>query len=312
MRRAAVGLLLAAWLAVPTGAAAQTLLPLTPPLPDLARLVPFAEAPGEKPKLAGATLPLPPPPTDLPPFPLAAFAPPTADKPTAAVEQPGALACVGAFFGVASKALECGRARFAKSEYDDAAKALEQAARSGGDADLVLEARYWLAETYWVLGRVEQADRLFLQVVQTAPRGSDFALWATHGAAWTALRLGNAQRARDTFTQLLAGPMPLSMEPWVRHGLGLSSYALGRHQDAVAAWSALAAKGMPGARPGRSRGDRARAVRPGRPAPAPRSRPVEARLVEHPGRPVQGGRRRVSRVPHADVAGRRAQDRHRA
>ncbi len=247
MRRAAVGLLLAAWLAAPVGAAAQTLLPLTPPLPDLARLVPFAEAPGEKPKLGGATLPLPPPPTDLPPFPLAAFAPPTADKPTAAVEQPGALACVGAFFGVASKALECGRARFAKSEYDDAAKALEQAARSGGDADLVLEARYWLAETYWVLGRVEQADRLFLQVVQTAPRGSDFALWATHGAAWTALRLGNAQRARDTFTQLLAGPMPLSMEPWVRHGLGLSSYALGRHQDAVAAWSALGAKGVPGA-----------------------------------------------------------------
>ena len=40
---------------------AQTLLPLTPPLPELAPLVPFAEAPGEKPALAPATLPLPAP-----------------------------------------------------------------------------------------------------------------------------------------------------------------------------------------------------------------------------------------------------------
>lgn len=246
-RRVAVVVLLAAWAVAPAGAAGQTLLPLAPPPPDLARLVPFAEAPGEKPPLATATLPLPPPPADLPPFPLAAFAPPTAEKPTAAVAQPGPLACVGAFFGVASKALECGRARFAKAEYDDAAKALEQAARSGSDADVVLEARYWLAETYWVLGRAEQADRLYLEVARTAPKGSDAEMWSTLGGAWTALRLGNAQRARDTFTQILARPMPLSMEPWARHGLALASYALGRHEDAIAAWTALAAKGVPGA-----------------------------------------------------------------
>jgi len=247
MRRVLVLTLLAAWALIPAAVEAQTLLPLTPPPPELARLVPFAEAPGEKPALAAATLPLPPPPATLPPFPLAAFAPPTAEKATSAVAEPGPLACVGAFFGVASKALECGRARFAKAEYDDAAKALEQAARSGGERDIVLEARYWLAETYWVLGRVEQADRLFLQVVQTAPKGSPFALWSTFGGAWTALRLGNAQRARDTFNQVLAGPMPLSMEAWARHGVGLASYALGRHEDAVEAWTTLTAKGVPGA-----------------------------------------------------------------
>jgi len=225
---------------------AQTLLPLTPPLPELAPLVPFAEAPGEKPALAPATLPLPAPPADLPPFPLSALAPPTGGKPTAPVAQPGGLACVGAFFGVASQALECGRARFAKAEYEDAAKALEQAARSGSDREVVVEARYWLAETYWVLGRIEQADRLFLQATQTAPKGSDLTLWSTYGGAWTALRLGNAQRARDTFTQVLAGPMPPSLEAWARHGLGIASYALGRHEDAVEAWTALGAKGVPG------------------------------------------------------------------
>jgi tetratricopeptide (TPR) repeat protein len=239
----ALGLLAA--LAAPPPVAAQTLLPLAPPMPDLARLVPFAEAPGEKPPLASAALPLPAPPADLPPFPLAALVVPPADKPTAALAQPGALPCVGAFFGVAQKALECGRARFAKAEYEDAAKALEQAARSGGERELVLEARYWLAETYYVLARVEQADRLFLQVVQTAPPGSELGLWSAFGSGFAALRVGQAQRARDTFAQLLAAPVPVSMEPWVRHGLGLASYALGRHDEAVAAWGALMQKGVP-------------------------------------------------------------------
>jgi TolA-binding protein len=246
VRRPALAVLLLAVLALGPGPlAAQTLLPLTPPLPDLARLVPFAEAPGEKPALAPAALPLPAPPADLPPFPLAVFAPPTADKPTAAVAEPGALPCVGAFFGVASKALECGRARFAKGEHEDAAKALEQAVRSGSEREIVVEARYWLAETSYALARAEQADRLFLQVVQTAPRGSGFTLWSAFGSGWTALRLGNAPRARDTFTQILAGASPATMEPWARHGLALASYALGRHEDAVAAWTALAAKGVP-------------------------------------------------------------------
>src|SRR5256886_11934913 len=216
-------------------ARAATLLPLAPPPPDLPALIPFAEAPLDKPPIGVVDLALPEGPTDLPSFPPATVVAPWGDKPTAAVAHPGKLACVGAFFGVASMALECGRERYTKAEYEDAAKALEQAVRGGSEKDLVLEARYWLGETYWQLGRVEPADRLFRQVVQTAPKASDFALWATHSGGWTALGLGDATRARDTFAQLLSGAVPVAMEPWARHGLALASYSLGRHAAAVVA-----------------------------------------------------------------------------
>ena len=226
-------------------ARAATLLPLVPPPPDLTALIPFAEAPLDKPPIGVVDLALPEGPTDLPSFPPATVVAPWGDKPTAAVAHPGKLACVGAFFGVASMALECGRERYTKAEYEDAAKALEQAVRGGSEKDLVLEARYWLGETYWQLGRVEPADRLFRQVVQTAPKASDFALWATHSGGWTALGLGDATRARDTFAQLLSGAVPVAMEPWARHGLALASYALGRHEEAVAAWETLRSRGAP-------------------------------------------------------------------
>src|SRR5438034_389005 len=245
VRRALGAVLLGALLAAPPARAAIPLA-LVPPPPELTALIPFAEAPLDKPPVGVRELPLPEGPTDLPPFPPATIVAPWPSKPTAALAQPAPLACVGAFFGVAAAALECGQARIAKAEYDDAAKALEQAARSGEEKDVVLEARYWLGETYWQLGRAESADRLFRQVVQTAPKASAFGLWATHSGGWTALRTGDAIRARDTFAQLLAGAVPAAMEPWARHGLGLASYALGRYDEAVAAWEALRSRGAPG------------------------------------------------------------------
>ena len=245
-RRAVAAIVLGVLLAAPPARAAS-LLPLVPPAPDLTALIPFAEVPLDKPAVGLGDLPLPEAPADLPSFPPATVWAPWGAKPTAALAEPGPLACVGAFFGVASSALECGRARIAKGEYDDAAKTLEQAAKSGEEKDLVLEARFWLGETYWRLGRVEAADRLFRQVVETAPKGSTYALWATHSVGWTALRIGDATRARDTFAQLLAGAVPAVMEPWARHGLGLASYALGRYDEAVAAWEALRSRGVPAA-----------------------------------------------------------------
>jgi len=245
VRPALGAVLLGALLAAPPAWAA-TPLALVPPPPELTALIPFAETPLDKPPVGVRELPLPEGPTDLPPFPPATIVAPWSSKPTAALAQPAPLACVGAFFGVAAAALECGQARIAKGEYDDAAKALEQAARSGEEKDVVLEARYWLGETYWQLGRAESADRLFRQVVQTAPKASAFGLWATHSGGWTALRTGDAIRARDTFAQLLAGAVPAAMEPWARHGLGLASYALGRYDEAVAAWEALRSRGAPG------------------------------------------------------------------
>ena len=246
MTRRRLGLVLLAMLvALPARAQTPTVLPLVPPPPDLAALVPFAEAPIEKPPVAAVDLPMPPSPSELPAIPLAPIVAPTADKLTAPLGPPGTLACVGAAFGIVSKALECGRAHFAKGEYQDAVQDLEAAVRRGAERDLVTEARYWLAETYYRLDRFQPADTLFRQLA-TGPKSSEFAVWSLHSSGWTALRLNQMARARDTFSQFQTAT-PAALEAWARHGLGLSSYALGRHDDAVAAWSALASRGVPAA-----------------------------------------------------------------
>src|SRR5439155_1278020 len=132
------------------------------------------------------------------------------------------------------------RAHFAKGEYDDAVQDLEAAVRRGKERDLLTEARYWLAETYYRLDRFQQADALFRQVAR-GPRTADFTVWSLHSSGWTALRLNDMSRARDTFSQFQSAT-PAELEAWARHGLGLANYALGRHDDAVAAWTALAAR----------------------------------------------------------------------
>ena len=217
--------------------------PAEPPGPDLSRLVPFANAPLDKPSLV-VDLPLPPTPIALPTLPLVAVAPPAAAKPVAFIEAPRKLPCVGAWLGIATESLECGRARFQRGEFDEAAKALEPAVRRGTERDLLREARYWLGETYWELGKLEQADWLFRQVSQDSPR-QDWGAWALHSSGWTALRLGQAGRAREAFTQLLAGPNPAPLEAWGRHGLGLALMALGRYDEADQAWAALQARPVP-------------------------------------------------------------------
>ena len=164
---------------------------------------------------------------------------PATDKLTAPLGPPSTLACVGAAFGIATKALECGRSHFAKGNYDDAAQDLEAAVRRGAnDRDLVTEARYWLGETYYRLNRFQQADTLFNQIAG-GPKTAAFTVWSLHSSGWTALRLNQMARARDIFAQFQTATPP-ELEAWARHGLGLASYALGRHDEAVAAWSALA------------------------------------------------------------------------
>jgi TolA-binding protein len=217
--------------------------PLEPPLPDLARVIPFAQAPSEKPAVV-IDLPLPPPPVDLPAFPSAVPTPPAADKPTAFIQSPRALPCVGSWLGIATESLECGRARFQRGDFEDAFKALENAVRKGTDRGLLREARYWLGETLWRLDRTEQADWLFRQVAQDAPR-QDWGVWALHGSGWTALRLREGARARDAFSMLLGGPTPSPLDAWGRHGLALSLYALGRWEEADKAWTQLESAGVP-------------------------------------------------------------------
>ena len=226
------------WLAL----AGATPLPLTPPPPDLAALVPFASAPLDKPAL-GTDVKIPAASIDLPPLPLAAIVPPAVDKPTVQTQPPRSLPCIGAWTGVASESLECGRAKFQRGEYEDAAKALETATKPGVEREVLREARYWLGESYYRLGRVEQADWLFRQVVQDSQR-NDWRVWALHSSGWTALRVGDAARARDAFTAVLAAA-PAPVEPWARYGLGLAQYAAGQYADAVQTWNQLLERGTP-------------------------------------------------------------------
>lgn len=237
LRLAALGL---AWLAL----AAAAPLPLKAPPPDLTRLVPWAAAPVDKPPVDLPKLPLPPAPFDMPPVVAVSIVAPAAPKPTLLVPSPRALPCVGAWLRIPSESLECGRSRFGKGEYEEAARALEIAVRPGADPDDLLEARYWYGETLYRLGRFEQADWLFRQVVQTGPR-SEYVPWATHGSAWTALRLGDPARAQSAFQVMLRAPMPVPLDMWARHGLALALYALGRYAEAEKAWAELSARRVP-------------------------------------------------------------------
>ena len=239
MRRRALALA-GLWL-VFVGATAPR--PAEPPPPELAPLVPFANAPLDKPPITIA-LTLPAVPTELPSLPLVAVTPPVAAKPAAFIEAPRKLPCVGAWLGIASESLECGRARYQRGEFDEAAKALEPAVRRGTDRDVLREARYWLGETYWQLGRFEQADWLFRQVAPDSPR-QEFGAWALHSSGWTALRLGQPARARDAFTELLGGAMPVPLDAWGRHGLALALTALGRYDEADQNWTLVESRPMP-------------------------------------------------------------------
>lgn len=239
MRRPLVGLVFL-WLSL-VGA---TPLPLAPPPPDLTRLVPFASPPLDKPALVIPEIALPVPPAQMPPLVPAPLVLPAADRPTAPLPPPRALPCIGAFLRVASQSLECGRARFGKGEYDDAAKALESAVKTSNDRETTIESRYWLGETLVRLGRAEQADFIFRQAAGERPM-LEHEVWAAHAGAWTALHVGDAARARDAFTRLLAGAVPAPIASWVRHGLALAQYAVGQYTEADRLWAELERRGIP-------------------------------------------------------------------
>jgi tetratricopeptide (TPR) repeat protein len=238
---ARIALLPAAWLTL----TAATPLPLTPPPPDLTALVPFVSAPLDKPPLKLPPLAMPAPPLEVPVVPPAAVILPAADKPTAPIPPPRALPCVGAWTGAASEALECGRARFQRGDLTEAANALEQAVRNSKDREVGVEARYWLAETLFRLGRIEAADVHFRQVA--TERSPALAPFALHSSGWTALVLGDAGRARDVFVQILGASHPMAVDAWARHGLGLALGALGRHVEAQRTWADLLTRRPPGA-----------------------------------------------------------------
>jgi tetratricopeptide (TPR) repeat protein len=215
-------------------------VPLVPPPPDVASLIPFAVAPLDKPAVAVPSIPLPPPPVDLPPVRPAVLAVPATPKPTAPLAEPGTAPCLWSWLPSASEQLKCGMARFYRDEHEKAREVLEQAVRRGSERDLLAEARYWLAETLYVLGRPDQADPLFRQVAQE-PR-QPLAVWALSGSGWSALQTGDAARARDVFARLVAAPGAAAIDPWARHGHALALYALGRFEEAERVWADMLAR----------------------------------------------------------------------
>jgi tetratricopeptide (TPR) repeat protein len=225
-------------------AAPPTVLPLTPPPPDLMALLHFAEAPLDKPPVPVPEVPLPAIPDRLEGPPPAAVSLP-ADKPTAALPPARMLACAGTWLGVASESLECGVARYNERKYEEAARAFEQAIRLARDRqDVARAASYWLGESHWQLGRIEQADQVFTRLAQS-PGRDGFDVWALANSGWTALRLGDFARAQDVFTRLLAARPTYPLDAYGRFGLALSLYALGRYEDAQRAWREVTAQRLP-------------------------------------------------------------------
>jgi TolA-binding protein len=166
-------------------------------------------------------------------------------KPLAPMLPPRTLPCIGAWAGVASESLECGRARLLRGEYGEAAKALESASRPGTELDVLSEARYWLGEVYYHLGRLEEADWLFRQVAQENPR-AEWRLWALHSSGWTALALGDLRRANGVFESLAKNALVSDqIRRWSLHGLALTFYLASDYKGALAVWEGVSTQGLP-------------------------------------------------------------------
>lgn len=234
-------LALAVLLGPAAAGAAPAPLPLVPPPPDLAHLVQFAESPQSKPLVPLSEPALPETPEGLPALPRAAIVLPL-EKPMAPVPWPRTLPCVGAWLRIASESLECGIAKFGRGEYEEASRALEQAARPGTDRDVLRQARYWLGEAYWRLGRIEEADWQFRQIAQETGARDEITVWALDSAGWTALRLRDLPRARDAFARLVGMPVPVPLDVYGRHGLALAAYGLGLDEEAEKVWADLAVR----------------------------------------------------------------------
>lgn len=227
----------------PVAGSTPPVLPLTAPLPDLVGLLEFVETPLDKPAVPIPSVNLPVAPDVLAALPPAWISLP--GKPTAALPPSRALACAGTWLGVATESLQCGLARYHEGRYDEAARSFEQAVRLAGDRqDVARTARYWLGESFWKLGKIELADRTFTRLAEASGRDG-LELWALASSGWTALRLGDFPRARETFARLLASRPPYPLDAYGRFGLALSLYALARYEEAQRAWSDAASQRLP-------------------------------------------------------------------
>ena len=185
-----------------TGAASAAITVKLPP-PELTGLVPLAALPADKPRVPLPTVALPPASQALPELPPPRPVTDPAQRPTPPLASPRILACnpIGTMLEVASELLECGRARYYRSELEEARAAFEGVIDQTRDRRLVREARYWLAEILLRLGRSGEVERVLQPVVQDDPR-SQFGLFAAYDLGWVALQQGDPRRAHASFDGL--------------------------------------------------------------------------------------------------------------
>jgi TolA-binding protein len=236
----------AAALALLGGAPARAEITLTLPGPDVARLVPLAVPPLDKPPVPLPAVPVPPAPRGLPELPPAPLVGHLGERPIAPLAPPRFLACnpMGNVFGVVSEMIECGRARYQRNEFAEAEEVLEKASRSASERAQVREARYWLALTLLRLNRPAEVERLMIQVQQDDPRG-ELGFYAAHELGWVSLELNKPDRALIYFDNLLKAGGPPALIPYARHGRALALYGLKRYPEARDAWAALLNQSAP-------------------------------------------------------------------
>ena len=114
----------------------------TLPPPDLAAVLPLVSPALDKGPVGSGPMSLPPSPQPVPPLPPARIVVDLTQLPLAPAPPPRFLACnpLGTVFGVGSELVECGRARFQRSEFEEAREALENAVKKNTDRALLREA----------------------------------------------------------------------------------------------------------------------------------------------------------------------------
>ena len=236
LRLAVLGLALTA-----AAADAATPAPFSAPPPEITALVPFVALPLDKPAVTLMDVPAPTLAVDLPALPPATVTPPAVARPMPALNVPAAP-CDSAASRSAGDLLECGKRRLKNGDYDGAARTLQDAVRAAKDRDVLVQARYWLGEVQMRTKKLAEADATLRPAI--AER-HEYAVWAAHAAGWIALQNGDAGRAREMFTKVLAGPVPPAIDPWARYGLGLAHYAAGRYTEAAQAFADLTKRTVP-------------------------------------------------------------------
>ncbi len=241
-----LGLLALAWTTLV--AAAPPPVPVELPLPDLTFVVPFAAAALDKPAIV---VPVPPAPDS--PYPIPELPPPrlvldwTQLKPTAPLPTAECKDLL-ARLGRTTALIECGRFRFEIAEYDRAVELLEEGLGKAPGPGEARRARYVLAESLYRLNRILQADRAYERVYREGS-GDELGAFAQNASGYTALRLGDTQRALAAFEGVLKRE-DLSSRQLVgsaRYGRALALSFLGRHEDARQAWARLLDDATPSA-----------------------------------------------------------------